>query len=152
MGNQKFATSIKNTIIQFFEQVLKSAFPDFIDLDLKLIKIKNLADYILADIVSEHILAGVVLSEGKASFSSGKGDGKHKKISYKDLVSEKNITFFMENKETFFDGLPIDKVEYFCDMLIKDESKGGYDLETKNAIWQYGDIIIKLCEKYKKNP
>lgn len=149
MGNQKFATSIKNTIIQFFEQVLKSAFPDFIDLDLKLIKIKNLADYILADIVSEHILAGVAISEGKGDVTI---NGKHKKISYKDLVSEKNITFFMENKETFFDGLPIDKVEYFCDMLIKDESKGGYDLETKNAIWQYGDIIIKLCEKYKKNP
>ena len=142
MGNPKFAISIKNTIIQFFEQVLKSAFPDFIDLDLKLIKIRNLSDYILADIVAEHILAGIDVTIS----------GKTKKVNYKDLVTEKNINFFMENKETFFDGLPIDKVEYFCDMLIKDESEGGYDLETKDAIWKYGDIIIKLCEKYKKNP
>lgn len=142
MGNPKFATSIKNTIIQFFEQVLKSAFPDFIDLDLKLIKIRNLADYILADIVTEHILSGVDVTI----------NGKHKKISYKDLVADKNITFFIENKETFFDGLPIDKVEYFCDMLIKDESQGGYDKETKDAIWKYGEIIIKLCERYKKDP
>lgn len=142
MGNPKVAVNIKNTIIQFFEQVLKSAFPDFIDLDLKLIKIRNLTDYILADIVAEHILAGVEV----------KVNGKIKKINYEDLVNQKNITFFMENKETFFDGLPIDKVEYFCDMLIKDERQGGYDQETKDAIWKYGDIIIKLCKRYKKDP
>lgn len=142
MGNQKFASSIKLTIIQFFEQVLKSAFPNYVELDLKLIKIKNLTDYILADIIAEHILAPIEI----------KISGEIKKTTYKDLVAKKNITFFMENKETFFDGLPIDKVEYFCDMLIKDEKDGGYDSETKDAIWKYGDIIIKLCEKYKKDP
>ncbi|MBS1592662.1 MAG: hypothetical protein JST07_11210 [Bacteroidetes bacterium] len=142
MGNPKFATGIKNTIIQFFEQVLKNAFPDFSDLDLKLIKIRNLADYILADIVAEHILAGVEI----------KINEKVKTVHYKDLVADKNIAFFIDNKETFFDGLPEDKVEYFCDMLIKDESEGGYSKQEKDAIWKYGDIIIKLCEKYKKTP
>lgn len=138
MGNPKFAEIIKATLIEFFQKILKVVFPDFVELDLKLIKIENLRDDIIAPPIADYILAGVTI--------------KDKHVSFKELVNKKNIAFFVENKKTFFADLPIDKVDEFLDMLVKPEKDGGLSQETKDNIWQYFKVIILACERYKKNP
>ena len=71
-------------------------------------------------------------------------------LPYKQIIKKRNEIFFIEKRKEIFAGLPLDRVQYFSDIVSKDFEKGGLNKEDKEAIWGYFDILIALAEKYKK--
>lgn len=127
MSKQKFAEQIKQTILEFFD-ALKTIFDDFVELDMGLIFFRSLSDNQIADYSVSHVLP------------------------YKNHIIKKDAHFFITNRETIFSKLPKEKVEEFAKMLLSPDSTGGLSKENKDIIWQYFNVIVILCEKYKKNP
>lgn len=72
-------------------------------------------------------------------------------LPYKNRIENREIEFFNEKKGEIFKGLPVNRVEYFSQLITKDESNGGMSEENKEIVWSYFDALVLLAERYKKN-
>jgi len=69
-------------------------------------------------------------------------------LPHKKNIVDRNMSFFIKNKEYIFLGMPLDKVDYYIDVLTDSNRT---DDDNLSIIWDYFDVMIDIAEKYKKN-
>lgn len=127
---RNITSDIKNTILEFIIDLKDNVFTSPVDQgDLALIQyfFSKLDDVSVSNHVVQHVLP------------------------YKNEISDRNVNFFIKKKTEIFKGLPADRVNYFVRLVTTPEIDGGLSTEDKETAWKYFDLLIALCEKYKKN-
>lgn len=67
-------------------------------------------------------------------------------LPHRDMIRERNETFFYEHQEAIFGGLPKGNVHYFGRQF----REGRVSDANKMVVWQYFDAIVKFCDDYQK--
>ena len=64
-------------------------------------------------------------------------------------ITDRNVQFFINQKDKIFAGLEESKVDYFAKMCSA-EGKEGIGAENRDIIWAYFDTMICIATEYKK--
>ena len=71
-------------------------------------------------------------------------------LPFSNEIADRKISFFLEKKNEIFGGLPKERVDYFSELIHKNERDGGMSDENKDVVWAYFDTLVALAEEYKK--
>lgn len=123
----RIAENIKNTVLEFIIDLREAIFTDSAERgDLLTVEFffKKLTNTSVADHIVLHVLP------------------------HKSKISNRDVQFFIDQKDRIFAGLPANRVEYFIGLVQNKD--GGLSTEDQNTIWSYFDMLILLAEEYKK--
>ena len=66
-------------------------------------------------------------------------------------IVARNKSFFIDEKDTIFSGLPKNKIQTYSSILSKGPDEGGPSTENMEMIWRYFDVMISLAKRCRKN-
>lgn len=72
-------------------------------------------------------------------------------LPYKTKIENREVNFFIIKKKEIFANLPMERVEYFANLVQSPPNNGGMSDENKRCVWAYFDTLVELAEEYKKN-
>lgn len=67
-----------------------------------------------------------------------------------DMILKRNEKFFIDNAESIFKDLPVDKISLFKDIYLTKDSAGNYVIPNslKEQVWKLFDNLVKISIKY----
>ena len=71
-------------------------------------------------------------------------------LPHKKMIQERNVTFFLENRNKIFEGVEQVHIDKFSGYLTKSPKDGGISKESLTAVWSYFDTFVALAEVFKK--
>lgn len=133
IGVMKMATiaeDIKTTVLEFIKDLKDNVFINPTEQgELALVEFffKKMNNTSVADHVVSHVL-------------------RHEKE-----ISKRNISFFIDERNNIFSGLPKDRIDHFTKLITAHPHLGGLTEDDKNHAWEYFETLVSLAKQYKKN-
>lgn len=71
-------------------------------------------------------------------------------LPHKKMIQERNVTFFLENRNKIFEGVEQVHIDKFSGYLTKSPKDGGISAKSLQTVWKYFDCFVALAEVFKK--
>ena len=71
-------------------------------------------------------------------------------LPHKKMIQERNVTFFLENRNKIFEGVEQVHIDKFSGYLTKTPKEGGISKTHLAVVWRYFDAFVTLAEVFKK--
>lgn len=71
-------------------------------------------------------------------------------LPHRQAIKDKDVKYVFDPNKRVLDGFPEDKLNYIKNLILTPEDKGGLSPEELDAVWQYFEVILALCDKHNK--
>lgn len=72
-------------------------------------------------------------------------------LPYKKQILGKKQEFFIDKKYEIFKGLPLNKIDYYADIVMGKSVKGiKISDENSKIVWEFFETLVTLAEEYEK--
>ena len=112
--------------------------------------IKDLKDNVFIDPIEQGELAMVEHMYGQKPAAEAANHVVIHVLPHEQKIKSRDLNFFIAEKDTIFEGLPEDRVDYFARLVKLPEAAGGLSNTDKATAWSYFDTLISLAKDFKK--
>lgn len=67
-----------------------------------------------------------------------------------EQIRARDLQFFIEQKKSIFQGLPMDRVNHIEQLITTPADLGGMSDENKDVVWSYFEAMVDIASEYKK--
>jgi hypothetical protein len=71
-------------------------------------------------------------------------------LPYSSEIENRNLNFFVKEKNKIFSGLPQEKIDHFEFLIITPADKGGLTDSNRGVIWDYFQVMLDIAKQFKK--